>query len=197
MSDLEGYRQSLRRVMSDLTHQSGACGDSNRVFKTVTAAAVELIRGAACADVMLIRGDQFKSLAPTAALVGELDAVQVQHRRGPCLEAAVSDAIIRVPDLTAETRWPEFTAAALAVGIRSVLTFQLSHHQGRAAALNIYGYAAGAFDVNDEAIGAMLATHAAIPLLAEQKAAAFDALLSDGEGPDDPFRPYRPSVLKT
>ncbi|MCV7093793.1 ANTAR domain-containing protein [Mycobacterium kubicae] len=162
--------------MSDLAEQSTAGTGVNRALGTVTAGAVRLIRGAECADLMLIDGERFESVAPTAAFVTELDAVQMQYGRGPCLEAALDDPVIRVPDLAREGRWPEFTAAATARGVRSVLTFQIHRCQHCAGALNVYGCAAGTFTVEDEAIGAMLAAHAAIALLAHQKAAALDSM---------------------
>ncbi|OBF19183.1 GAF and ANTAR domain-containing protein [Mycobacterium kubicae] len=179
MPDLDGYRQSIRKVMSDLAEQSTAGTDVTRALGTVTAGAVRLIRGAECADLMLIDGERFESVAPTAAFAPELDAVQMQYGRGPCLEAALDDPVIRVPDLAREDRWPEFTAAATAHGVRSVLTFQIHRCQHCAGALNVYGCAAGTFTVEDEAIGAMLAAHAAITMLANQKATDLDSMLDD------------------
>lgn len=181
MPDLESYRRLIRESMSQLVHEAADGGDANTLMTTVTAAAVALIRGAECADAMLIDGQSFQSLAPTAPCNTELDAVQMRYGRGPCMEAAVDDAVVRSPDLATEPRWPEFTRAARAAGVRSVLTFQLHAPEHHAGALNIYGCAAGSFNVEDEAIGATLATYASIMLVTQMKAAKLDGMLADRE----------------
>jgi transcriptional regulator with GAF, ATPase, and Fis domain len=144
----------------------------------VTAAAVELIDGVDHADVLLIDGDQCDSMAPTAPVAKELDTIQLQLQQGPCLQAAVADAVIRSPDLRVEQRWPHFAAAAINLGIFRVISFQLyTHHRG-AGALNLLSRTAGAFTHEAEALGAMLATHAALALAAASTRQQFASALS-------------------
>ena len=181
MPDLEEYRRLIRDAMSELTDQAATGTDFAGLVKMVTAAAVALIRGAECADVMLIDGRDFESRAPTAPYTTELGAIQIELGQGPCLEAAVDDGVIRCPDLATETRWPEFTRAALAVGVRSVLTFHLHAPGHDAGALNIYGSAAGAFNAEDEAIGATLAIHTSAMLFNEAMTGRYEAMLDDCE----------------
>jgi hypothetical protein len=164
MPDREEYRRSIAWALLNLTKYSSVESTMGQTLMVLTSAAVSLIRGADCADVILIDGEQYRSVAPTSTLISELDAVQMQYKRGPCLEATTeADAIVRASDLATDQRWPEYTAAALTAGVRSVLSFQLYNHRqhGLVGALNIVGTAAGAFTVEDEAIGALLATHAA------------------------------------
>ncbi|MCV7420714.1 GAF and ANTAR domain-containing protein [Mycobacterium yunnanensis] len=162
------HRRVLRDTMMKLTAQSTAKTEAHlqHQLRVVTRAAVDMIRGAELADVMLVDGDRFTSVAATHPLVADLDAVQMQHGAGPCLDVAEDGPVIHVRDFSLETRWPEFTAAALAAGVRSALTFRLYTHQRGIGALNVFSGAAGAFTRDDAAVGAMLATHAAIVLIA-------------------------------
>jgi hypothetical protein len=133
----------------------------------VTAAAVELMDGVDYADVMLIGEGHFRSVKPTAERVIALDVVQMQLQEGPCLAAAVADSVVRCPDLTLDTRWPGFAAAAVEAGIHSMLSFQLfKDDHGGAGALNLFCRGKVSFDLETEAIGAMLATHAAVAIMA-------------------------------
>ena len=45
--------------------------------------------------------------------------------------------MIRCDDLAADSRWPQF-AAAVAAGVRSVLSFQLYTHGPNTGALNLF-----------------------------------------------------------
>ncbi|MDG4667529.1 ANTAR domain-containing protein [Mycobacterium sp. 236(2023)] len=180
MPDLAEYRQLIRAAMTLLAADTKGL-DIENILTTVTTAAVTLIRGAEWADVMLIDGGDFRCVAPTADFVTDLDAVQMRHKQGPCVEAAIDDAVVRGPNLTTEDRWPHFTQAAIRAGVHSVLTFQLSAPQHSAAALNLYGRAAGTFNVEDEAIGATLAAYATTVLLAESTRSELKSRLTDCE----------------
>jgi transcriptional regulator with GAF, ATPase, and Fis domain len=144
----------------------------------VTAAAVDLIDGVDHADIMLIEKDRFESLAATAPVVVELDAAQERLGQGPCLQAAVADSVIRCTDLREEARWPQFAAAAIKLGVYSMLSFQLYTGRGGAGALNLLGSAPRAFSLEAEALGAMLATHAAVALAAVKRERQFESALA-------------------
>ncbi len=127
---------------------------------------------------MLINDGHFSSVAPTATLVTDLDHTQMHHQQGPCLEAAVADSVVRSADLRLEQRWPAFAAAAVELGIRSTLSFQLYTHRKGAGALNVFSRRPHAFDVKTETALAMLAAHAAITLVASEKETQFQSALA-------------------
>ena len=104
----------------------------------VTAAAVELIDGVDYADVLLIDGGRFRSVAPTDAIVSDLDELQMRTEQGPCLEAAEDHTAIRSPDLEQDPRWPAFSSAAVAAGVRSLVSFQLFVQGTSMGALDVY-----------------------------------------------------------
>jgi len=166
---------AMAKLVSDFPLGSS---DIRETLAGVTAAAVDLISGADCADVLLIEEDHFDSIAPTAPVVEELDTVQERLGQGPCLQAAVADSVIRCADLRDEPRWPQFAAAATRLGVHSMLSFQLYTSKGGAGALNLLGSAPRAFSAEGEALGAVLATHAAVALAAINREHQFESALA-------------------
>ena len=144
----------------------------------VSAAAVDLIRGVDCADVLLIHDGDFRSIAATSALAPLLDQAQRQTGEGPCPDASATAVMIRCDDLREDPRWPGFARAAVAAGVLSVLSFQLYTHGADSGALNLFGFGTGTFDDESEVIGAMLATHAAVALIAANRQHQFESALA-------------------
>jgi transcriptional regulator with GAF, ATPase, and Fis domain len=156
----------INSAMRELAVNFPRAGDLDTTLGTVTAAAVTLIDGLDYADVMMIDGNEFRSVKPTDPLVSKLDDAQMRLRQGPCITAAVADSVVRCPDLTGESRWAEFAAVAVEAGVHSMLSFQLYSHAGGAGALNLFSRNKFAFDLRAEATGALLATHAAVAVMA-------------------------------
>lgn len=148
------------------------------ILSSVTLAAVHLIDGVDCADVLLFDKGDFRSMAPTAGLSCELDAAQHRLQQGPCLAAAVADSTVRCTDLRYEVRWPEFAAAAVRLGVYSMLSFQLYTARVRSAALNLFGFAPHDFSFEAQAVGAMLATQAAVAFALGDKQDQFHSALA-------------------
>ena len=149
--------------MAQLARQFSASGDVDDVLGRVTEAAVELIAGADCADVLVVAGRRrFESKAATSSLPERLDAVQIALGEGPCLDAAVRDVVVRSDDLRTEPRWPRYARAAVEAGVLSMLSVHLYSDHATLGALNLYSLHAGGFDRDDEATAEMLGTHAAL-----------------------------------
>jgi ANTAR domain-containing protein len=73
----------------------------------------------------------------------------------------------------------EFGAAAVEAGVHSMLSFQLyAYDSGSAGALNLFSQRRVSFDLETEAIGAMLATHAAVAILAMNEHDQFQSALA-------------------
>ncbi|MCW2818018.1 MAG: hypothetical protein JWR42_805 [Marmoricola sp.] len=91
-----------------------------------------------------------------------VDAIQYSLEEGPCMSAAAETWTSWAPDLTAETRWPRFTAAVLAQSpVRGALGYHLPGTPGRHA-LNLYSDRPDVFDQEAVAAGALFATHAGV-----------------------------------
>jgi transcriptional regulator with GAF, ATPase, and Fis domain len=178
VTDRREYDNAIRSAMVELTRNFATGTDLEHTLGSVTGAAVELVEGVDYADVLLISEGRFRSVKPTSEVATQLDNVQEELRQGPCLQAALSEALIRCDDLREDPRWPQFAAQAVAAGVHSVLSFQLYTHESGAGALNLFGRVAAPFDGESEAIGAMLATHAAIALIAADRQHQFESALA-------------------
>jgi len=172
------YDQVIRSTMVELTRNFATATDVEDILATVTGAAVELIDGVDEADVLLITDGQFRSMSPTSPVTVALDAAQERLNQGPCLQAAVADAVICCSDLRDDARWPQFAAVAVEAGVYSMMSYQLFTHDHGAGALNLFGRSARTFDVEAQAIGAMLATHAATALITVDKQTQFESALA-------------------
>ena len=181
MSTDAEYDERLRSAMAEIVSKFplGPGRIVEETLASITAAAVDLIDGVDHADILLIDEDHFESVAPTAPIVKELDDIQQQFQQGPCLQAATTDdLVVRCTDLQDEPRWPQFAAAATKLGVYSMLSFQLYTHRGGTGALNLLGGAPRAFSHEAEAVGAMLATHAAVALAAVNTREQFSSALA-------------------
>ncbi|GAA1681063.1 hypothetical protein MMUR_06420 [Mycolicibacterium murale] len=173
------HHELLRSTMETLTAELAFHGTPiDRTLAQVTAAAVQLIPAVDAADVLLIDEGEFISVAPTSPWCPVLDAAQRDTGEGPCLEAAHASAVVRCDDLRKDPRWPAFAAIAVESDVYAMLSYQLYTHGAGSGALNLFSREIGAFSLENEALGAMLATHAAVALMAAQKQHQFESALA-------------------
>jgi transcriptional regulator with GAF, ATPase, and Fis domain len=178
MDDRE-YADILRHVMTELTERFAHPTEIDVTLHSVTASSVDLIDGVECADILLISGaDLFTSVAATAQLAIDIDDLQQRFREGPCLDAAVGNSMVVCNDLRDDPRWPRFAEAAVAAGVHSLMSFQLYTHNAHMGALNLFGLKPDAFTPEMEAVAAMLATHAATALIADDVRLQFQSALA-------------------
>lgn len=118
------------------------------------------------------RGQRIDTPAATSERVRHLHAVQYELNNGPCMEAAWDQHVVRIDDLTVDTRWPTFAGQAIPAGIRSMLCLELYTHKDTLGALNLFSTQPHAFDDTDRQLGQIFAAHAAIALDAAQTEAS-------------------------
>lgn len=93
------------------------------------------------------------------------DQLQIVSGQGPCLTALEAGAAHRIDDAATDQRWSTWSVMVAAIGIRSVLTVPLVVGDGQTiGSLNLYAERTSAFDIDDEAIAHILATHATTAL---------------------------------
>jgi len=173
------FAEVLRQVMTELAEQFAHPTEIGATLQSVTASSVELIDGVDCADVLLISGaDHFRSVAATSPLAVDIDDLQRGFREGPCLDAATGNPTVLCNDLREDSRWPRFAVAAIAAGVHAMMSFQLFTQNTRMGALNLFALKPGVFTVEREAVAAMLATHAAIALIANDERLQFRSALA-------------------
>jgi transcriptional regulator with GAF, ATPase, and Fis domain len=174
----DGHELLIRSTMAELTANFAAGTPVEDTLGSVTAAAVQLISGVDCADVLLIKDGEHQSVAATSEVAPKVDAAQRRTGEGPCLDAAGPAGMIRCDSLAEDSRWPRFAPAAIAAGVHSVLSFHLYSHGADTGALNLFGYHARRFNAESDAVGAMLATHAATALIAANRQHQFESALA-------------------
>jgi GAF domain-containing protein len=157
---------SLGDVMSRLAQRlQEEHGDVERTLQAITTAAVRTVPHAdACGITYVIGRSTLEPRAATGDLPRAVDALQERLRQGPCLDAVRDQKVVCVDDVRSEERWPEFAEAASALGVGSMLCFQLFVEGDHLGAMNMYSGAPGAFDDESVDIGLLFASHAAVAL---------------------------------
>ncbi|MGE5698043.1 MAG: GAF and ANTAR domain-containing protein [Candidatus Sericytochromatia bacterium] len=169
----------LARRMAELAREVAAPSSVEDVLSGVTATAKEIIPGVDAAGVLLIvAGGRFETHGPTSELPGKLDALQKKFSEGPCVQAAIDELIVRTDDFMKEDRWPRYSRAAVEIGVRSGLSFKLYTSKNTAGALNLFAFEPNVFDSHAEAIGSVLAAHAAAAILASRRGQQLESALT-------------------
>ncbi|GLY50422.1 GAF and ANTAR domain-containing protein [Lentzea sp. NBRC 102530] len=133
-------------------------------------AAVGTIPGAEHAGIMTVTGKRhIDTVATTGDLPCEVDRAQYASGEGPCLTALFEEAVVSVPDVAADDRWPAFAPKAAALDIGSMLSFQLYAQNEDLGALNLYALEPNAFGDESRHVGSLFAGHAAIALASAQE----------------------------
>lgn len=165
--------------MAELARSFAGPRKVREVLAGVTTAAVELIPDVDTAGVLLVaKGGKFESLEGTSQLIYELDELQERYGHGPCIDAAVDQLIVRVDNFETDQRWPDYNKAVAGIGVRSSLSFKLYTGDRTAGALNIFSFKPNAFDSESEAIGSVLAAHAAAALIASRQGEQLQSALT-------------------
>ena len=143
-------------------HEQGSVDDT---LHSIVTAAVGTVPGAEYAALSVIEARRtVQTRAGTADVVYRVDQVQYDTGEGPCLDALYQQHTVRLSDMAAETRWPQFTDRVAKLGIASMLSFQLYVEQDNLGALNLYSANTDAFTDASEQVGLLFATHAALAM---------------------------------
>jgi GAF domain-containing protein len=175
----ESLSHDLAHRMAELARTVATPRNAEEVLSEVSAEAKKLIAGVDAAGVLLIgKAGKFDSLGGTSELPHRLDELQMKYREGPCVQAALDDLIVRTDDFRTEGRWPQYSAAAVELGVLSGVSFKLYTSSQTAGALNFFSFQANAFGAEAETIGAVLAAHAAAAILASRQSEQLESALS-------------------
>ncbi|MBM9465663.1 GAF and ANTAR domain-containing protein [Nakamurella leprariae] len=167
----EDPRQSLAEQLSEVARSLQAEPDLHRTLQGIVDSAVANVDNAQYAGITTVKGRDMATPAFTDELVEQVDRVQYETGQGPCLDAIRTNATLRSENLRHDERWPEFGAKAADLGVRSMLSVQLYVDEHDLGALNLYSWQVGAFGDDDEQVGLLLASPAAIAMVggAEQQ----------------------------
>ncbi|MFM1724135.1 GAF and ANTAR domain-containing protein [Rhodococcus sp. PAM 2766] len=123
--------------------------DLANLLERVSEVAHDVVDGADSTGVTVDFGGRTYTAAYTDGRTLRVDHEQYAAGEGPCLEASRTRQTVLVDLDEATDRWPAFTEAARAEGIRSFLAAPLFVDDRTLGALNLYGREPAAFDAVD------------------------------------------------
>lgn len=112
-------------------------------------------------------GQDGKLIAITAVPphLAPLERRQEIDQRGPCVHAFTTGAIVAVPDLSQETRWPEYSNLAAELGVRAVVGMPMTLEGQTVGSFNLFRATPGPWGENDLAAASVLLQLAAAFLI--------------------------------
>jgi GAF domain-containing protein len=135
------------------------------VLQRLVEIAKDGIVGADEISITLVRGDKPWTAAYTGQLALDADEMQYERGYGPCIEAGTSGTVLRVDDMRAESRWPNYAATVVPRGVLSSLSVPLPLQTEVVGAINCYARTPGAFDERSVEVGVELAGHIAVAVV--------------------------------
>ena len=171
-------REESESEFGSLARDLAVPEDSDEVLRLVVEAAILEVDGATDAGITLITKHGFDTPAFTSDLVVAVDKVQYAVGEGPCVMAASEEiAVVRADDVSTDPRWPLFGERAVALGVRSMVSFQLYADADTIGALNLYSPTPNAFSDDAVNVGGLIAAHAALATAAATKTTNLRAAL--------------------
>ncbi len=128
--------------------------------------------------------DGHKTLASSAAVAAEADALQYELGEGPCLEIADTGGWLRSGSVGTDPRWPQWGPRADGLGVRSLLSVAVTDREEPLGALNLYSAEPSSFadrDVVDLAL--VYAVHATTALSSARRASTLQTAVSSRHVP--------------
>ena len=173
-SPLVDVAQALRDVARSLEAEP----DLEHVLGAIVASVTATVPGAEQAGVSLREGKLLQTVASTSDLTKRINNIEHELDEGPCLQALLDQRTYRIDDMSQDTRWPRFAAAAEGHGVRSMLGYKLFTSGRNLGTLDLYSSKLNAFDADSEVVGELFAAHAAIALIGSTQQAEFRRALS-------------------
>jgi GAF domain-containing protein len=131
---------------TDLVALLAAGGDLDSFLGDLVHLAVGHTPAAQACGLTLDLSGRGVTVNATGPLAQEADERQYRVDDGPCLQAMREGVVVRVDDMTRETRWGAFPPLAVQVGVRSSLSLPLEVEGRSRGALNLYSTRPAAFD---------------------------------------------------
>ena len=131
--------------------------------------ALDLIPGTELAALVVPAGPgRLAARASSGEKTLQMVGLQNEVGQGPGLDAVSRPEPVQVPDLDAESRWPQFTPAARELGVRSLLSVPLVAGTTILGSLTLAASLPHAFDGESEAMAGLFAAHATIALSGQE-----------------------------
>jgi GAF domain-containing protein len=173
-----GQLVDVAQALRDVARSLEAEPDLEHVLGAIVASVTDTVPGAEQAGVSLYEHKLLQTVASTSDLTKRINAIEHELDEGPCLQALLDHRSYRIDDMSTDTRWPRFAAAAEAHGVRSMLGYKLFTSGRTLGTLDLYSSQPNAFDAESEVVGEVFAAHAAIALLGSTQQAEWRTALN-------------------
>ena len=153
--------------------------DVTDFLTTLTGHAVGLLPIDSAGVMLADPGGQLRVLASSSDRAELLELFEIQNNSGPCLDCfRTGEAVVNHSIGRAETRWPDFTAAARESGFVAVHAIPLRYQTQVIGALNLFCTVDQKLADGEAALAQALADVATISIL-QQRASADSGRLTD------------------
>ena len=153
------------QALAELAQALQSAHETEPTADAVIDRALELVHDADWVSLTVRRRGSYVTLASTAPEAQLADELQYALGEGPCVDASHAAEWYRSGSVALDARWPRWGPRAAELGIRSLLSVQLSTEDRAIGAINIYSRRDGGFADRDEVDFAVLyGAHAAIAL---------------------------------
>ena len=141
---------------------------------------VEVLDVEAAGIMLAVSGSDLRVMASSSEAMRVLELFEIQASEGPCLDCHRTGLAVVNQDIAAvDTRWPRFSAEALAAGFGSVHALPMRLRGSVIGALNLFRAERGVMEPDDIAVAQAFADVATIAIL--QSRAAEEAQIVNGQ----------------
>jgi GAF domain-containing protein len=123
--------------------------DTDRLLDRIASLAAAVTTPPSSCGITLRRDGEISTVAFSSALAKQSDEIQYTHGQGPCLHSLRIGKVVHIPDMEADSRWPKYQVAAIALGVRASVSIPLIVDEKPVGALNIYTDSARDFTADD------------------------------------------------
>jgi GAF domain-containing protein len=173
-----GRLVDVAQALRDVARSLEAEPDLKHVLAAIVASATDTVPGAEHAGVSLYERKLLQTVASTSDLTKRINNIEHELDEGPCLQALIDQRSYRIDDMSTDTRWPRFAAAAQTHGVHSMLGYKLFTTGRTLGTLDLYSSKPNAFGAESEIVGEVFAAHAAIALLGSTQQAEWQTALN-------------------
>jgi GAF domain-containing protein len=164
-SDDGRSENELLEQLAEIAHRLSEADDVDELLQLIVDLGEDYLEGCDGTSLMLLGKDRtIASPAYSSRVAYESDLAQYQADEGPCLDALRDHAVYVIDDLELETRWPEYRARALKIGVRSMLSYRLYAKGQTFGALDFYAKRPHVYSPFSKVIGQVFASHAGVAL---------------------------------
>jgi len=172
---------SLIEAFSEIAQHVQASEDPEDSMQRITQTAVDALRGCDAASLSLLTPDGATTRAATDQLALDGDQIQYDEREGPCLDAAMRERWVYVPNLRGDPRWPRSSVRlAEEVSVGSMVSCRLALDAApnkTLGGLNLYSTRENGFSDEDQMLAVLLASLGAVVVDASHQQAHLRAAI--------------------